>query len=208
MHKLVSTLKSIYKGDIINISKEINNNCLAFAKAVNSTTNYQDCGQINMQKREYDNYIGKLGEYGVYSFLKTLSKGLQFTIDEPDINIYNSKKKSWKSDLCIKQDDVTIDFAVKSQAWAQAKRYDFSGTFQIASFRKDSIFERPDELVFLALVDDRTDVKVLVMPPKQVSEIKFADPKLPKFKGLKLCYYAKDNFDDRNLKIVKAFLEK
>jgi len=151
-----------------------------------------------MDKRFIDNMIGKLAEFSVYGIIKNIC---EIEIAPPDIIIYSGKKKSWRSDLVIKADDGDLNIAVKSQSMSQAVKYSFSGTFQSASFRKDKVFENTDELIFLCMVDDTITEyrKTLVMPPKQLKEITFADPKLLKFKGIKTCYYARDNFSTDNL---------
>ena len=187
----------------VGINDKICNQCQSFAQEVNSTTKYGDCGQNNMDKRQFDNFVGKIAEFGVYAVLSKMGKEYNFTINLPDCNIYKGKEKSWRSDFCIQStvdENIKLDIAVKGQALTQAKKYELSGTFQIASFRKDNVFTKPDELVFLCLVDDISDkYRVLVLPPKQIKNIKFSDPKIPKFKGLKSCYYAKDNFDKEKL---------
>lgn len=186
----------------VTINDEVFDSCSKFANDVNPTTKYNDCGQVDMSKRLIDNLIGKIAEFGVYGILNKIGKDKNFNVCMPDINIYKGKKKNWKSDLAIETDDGYVSIAVKSQSLSQALKYSFSGTFQIASFRKDKVFDNANELIFLCLVDDVNSKykKILILPPKKVSDITFADPKLPKFRGIKTCYYAKDNFNAEQLK--------
>ncbi|MFZ4768630.1 MAG: hypothetical protein ACOYLO_00520 [Ferruginibacter sp.] len=180
----------------VSINDEILDLCKKFASAVNPTTRYDDCGQNDMDKRYIDNLIGKISEFAVYGILNSIGKENNFEVNRPDINIYKGKKKSWKSDLSIIATDNEINMAVKSQTLSQALKYSFSGTFQAASFRRDAALDNSNEIIFLCLVDDSSDYKkTLVLPPKKISDIKMSDPKLPKFRGIKICYYAKENFE-------------
>lgn len=184
----------------VEIKDEVYQMCYKFANEVNPTTKYGDCGQNDMNKRMIDNLIGKIGEFAVWFILKHICS---LQSDSPDCNIYKGKQKSWKSDLLINTDDGNINCAVKTQSLSQAIKYGLSGTFQIASFRKDKVFDSKNELIFLCLVDDNDEnlcyKRILVLPPKKITDIKFSDPKLLKFKGIKTCYYAHENFDKEKL---------
>lgn len=196
---LTNTLQQKFQNAIeISLNPHIYNLCINFAKNVNSTTCYNDCGQNDLSKKELDNIVGKLGEWGTYGALMNIGKSIgDFSISYPDMAIYTSSNKSWESDFVIKHKSTVNRIAVKSQEISQAKRFGFSGTFQIASNRKDSVFTHPNELVFLCLVDVNKDTpRVLILPPKTVSEIKFSEPALAKYKDFKTCYYAKENFDN------------
>lgn len=194
-------LNSFEDAIAVDIGKDVYDICNKFAESVNPTTKYNDCGQNDMSKRLLDNLIGKIGEFSVFGILRMIGKEKGFSINYPDVNVYKGKQKNWKSDLAIPCDDGDINIAVKSQSLSQALKYSFSGTFQTASFRKDKVFDNKDELIFLCLIDDVVGdyKKSLVLPPKTIDDIKFSDPKLPKFKGIKTCYYAKDNFHHDHL---------
>lgn len=198
---ILDIIKSKFTSAIeVSINDEIYNACENFANKVNPTTKYNDCGQNDMNKRLIDNLIGKIAEFGTYGILNSIAKENGFTINQPDVLIYKGKKKSWKSDLIIEADDGDINIAVKAQSLSQAMKYSLSGTFQAASFRKDKVLDSTDEIIFLCMVNDTNYRKVLVLPPKTIGEIKFGDPKLFKFKGIKICYYAKDNFAEEDIK--------
>jgi len=185
----------------VEINDEIYEICRDFAEKVNPTTKYGDCGQNNMNKRLIDNLIGKIAEFSTYAILNKIGRNNEFILDMPDISIYKGRQKTWKSDLSIKADDGEINIAVKSQSVSQAKKYSLSGTFQISATRSDKVFEKQDELIFLCLVDDINNdgKKTLILPPKTIGNIKFSDPKLPKYKGVKTCYYARENFEEETL---------
>ena len=202
-NQILDTIKEKFKYAIeVKISDDVYNICLNFAEKVNTTTKYEDCGQFNMDKRKIDNLIGKIAEYSVYAVLDKIGKEHNFKMNLPDIEIYKGRKKSWRSDLVIDAEDGYVDIGVKAQSLSQAIKYSLSGTFQIASFRKDEVFKHPNEVIFLCMVDDMGgDYKrIMLLPPKKICEIIFADPKVPRFKGIKTCYYAKDNFEQKELK--------
>lgn len=182
------------------ITKDVLETCEEFAKKVNETTIYSDCGQNNLKKKYQDNLIGKLSEFGVYSVLNFIKKDV-FSVSKPDTNIYQGNEKSWDSDLFIESNNEKINIAVKSQTLSQAKVYGFSGTFQNSITRKDSAIQNKNELVFLCLhfVQNKV-IKILVMPPKFIKDISFLPPKDPRLAEYKTCYYVYNNFDTNNLK--------
>lgn len=185
----------------IIIPNDIVEECSKFAEKVNETTMYADCGQTNNKKKIFDNFVGKLGEFAVYKLLSSINKDY-YSINEPDINIYEGAKKNWDSDLYLKKGEDKISIAVKSQDVSQAKIYGFSGTFQNSSSRKDKAIYNKNELVFLCLhfSENKKVHKVLVMPPKKISEISFLAPKEVRLADSKICYYAYNNFNTTNLK--------
>jgi hypothetical protein len=189
--------------NLVGLNEKIYTICEKFAEQVNPTTKYSDCNQNNIKKKLLDNLVGKLGEFGCYCILKEVASKYNWLLELPDTKIYKGTKKNWRSDLIISDGITTVNFAVKTQLLSQAKKYGFSGTFQCAEFRRDTVLQRPDEFVFLCMVDDSRSLKsanVLIMPVKQVKDIKLSDPKLIKLKGYKKCYYARENFDNECLK--------
>ena len=190
----------------IKLEQHIYDICEKFAYEVNPTTKYADCGQNDMNKRLTDNIIGKVGEFAAYTELCALGKEYGFITTPPDTKIYKGRQKSWRADMLINCADGYLCVAVKAQSLSQALKYSFSGTFQCASFRKDAALEKNDELIILCLVDDMSanNDRIMILPPKIIGEIKFSDPKLPKYKGIKICYYARDNFD---LDILRGWVD-
>jgi len=167
-----------------NHSKEI----MQFAEKVSITTNYSDCNQNNFNLKVYQHYIGKLGELAVYLYLKD-----KHNITKPDFKIYETKNKSWDSDLKISNKHLSI----KTQDVKSAKRFELSWTFQyIKNGRKDSSIKN-NTIVIPTLYDNNyyKDLRIIIFPSINIKEIKFGEPKKQSLKGKKLVMYATDNYN-------------
>jgi hypothetical protein len=97
-------------------------------------------GQIDSNKRTQDVLVGKLAEFATYAALKNYYPDLT----APDINIYDRKEKSWKSDLETKH----FYISVKGQNVDQVKRYGISWVFEKA----DKGLTKTDKPTYLSLV--------------------------------------------------------
>lgn len=107
------------------ITEDLNNKCIAFAKAsVNSSADkYARRNQYDVEKIVKDIRNGKLGEEGVYEILFEQYPNLS----KPDHNIYDKANKSWAPDL---KDPSGIVVAVKSQDIESALNFGESWVFQ------------------------------------------------------------------------------
>jgi hypothetical protein len=165
---------------------------MRFAEQVSMTTNYSDCNQTNYNLKVYQHYIGKLGELAVFLYLR--QEG--YNITEPDFKIYQSKDKSWDSDLKIND----LHISIKTQDIESAKRFGLSWTFQhIKNGRKDfTIKENP--IVIPTLYDNfyYNKIRIIIFPSIEMKNIKFGEPKKESLKGKKLVMYAEDNYNDIN----------
>ncbi len=154
-----------------------------FAEAVTNTTNYADTNQTQTAKVINDHFISKLGEEAAKMVLSPFA-----TVVGPDYAIYGAKEKSWQADLFVNG----VPLAVKTQKTSAALRYGLSWTFQCSTWRKDTILQQPDAWV---LFTEYNDVQApfctcYVLPPYQIRELQFGEPRLPYLKGHKKVVYA------------------
>ncbi len=154
-----------------------------FAQSVVRTTNYSDANQTQINKIINDHYVSKLGEEAVKMVM-----GGYAEVKGPDYQIYEAKQKSWEADLFINETPL----AVKTQTTSAAIRYGLSWTFQSGLKRKDTILEQPDAwVVFVEYDDSHIPFQTcFVLPPFQIKELVFNEPKLAHLKGHKKVVYA------------------
>ena len=154
-----------------------------FAESVAHTTNYGDANQTEIKKIINDHYISKLGEEAVKMIMSRYA-----AVKGPDYEIYEAKRKSWEADLFINE----LPLAVKTQTTSAAVRYGLSWTFQSGPKRRDILLQQPDAWVAFVEYDDlHTPFQTcFVLPPFQVKELVFGEPKLMHLKGHKKVVYA------------------
>ena len=158
---------------------------MQFANAVVDTVNYQDSLQFNRDKILDDHFVSKLGEEAV----RQAFEAFQCEIQGPDYTIYNGKRKSWDSDLCVNG----IALAVKTQRKSAAERYGLSWTFQKSSFRTDPILQKPQAWVcFVEFSDFSENPHFTVFPPFQIKDLPFKAPRLARLVDKKIAVYAED----------------
>ena len=154
-----------------------------FANEVVATTNYSDANQTQVDKIINDHFVSKLGEEAVKMVMSRYTE-----VKGPDYEIYGAKQKSWDSDLFING----FGLAVKTQTTSAAIRYGLSWTFQNGIKRKDIILQQPAAWVAFVEYDDTHEPyqTCFVLPPFQIKELSFDEPKLAHLKGHKKVVYA------------------
>ncbi len=171
-----SVLKIVLTDNLIEKARQ-------FADAVTLTTNYSDANQTKIDKIKKDHFVSKLGEEAAAFVLSQYAK-----VEGPDYTIYQAKEKSWQADLFVNE----IPVAVKSQTTSAAIRYGLSWTFQAGIKRKDIILQQPEKWVCFVEYDDYHSPyqTCFVLPPFQVKELVFDEPKLAYLKDHKKVVYA------------------
>jgi hypothetical protein len=193
---------------IFVIDKSIINKCKVFSENVINTTDYSDSNQNDKQKEMMDHFIGKIGEFGAYLYLRSL--GYKEVL-EPDCKIYTNNK-SWDEDL--KCGDLT--FGIKTQSYSMAKNLSkkfntkltdtISWTFQFGEQRKDKVFDNNDNNIIFTLYIKKfkTDVdRVLVFPIKKIGNIIFKESLMEHVRDSKKIAYGIDNYKDFEKWLVK-----
>ena len=165
------------------LSKEIIDKAKQFAKAVTLTTDYSDTNQSTTDKIIRDHFVSKLGEEAARIVMSRFA-----SVEGPDYNIYTAKQKSWEADLFVNK----LPLAVKTQTTSAAVRYGLSWTFQCGIKRRDIILDKPDAWVIFVEYDDMHEPyqTCFVLPPFQIKELRFSEPKLSHLRGHKKVVYA------------------
>ncbi len=154
-----------------------------FANAVTPSTVYADTNQFILDKVINDHFISKLGEEAVKAVMSRFAD-----VTGPDYNIYQGKEKSWMADLFINN----MPLAIKTQATSAAMRYGLSWTFQCSAKRKDILLHQPEAWVAFVEYDDthKPYQTCFVLPPFQIKELVFGEPRLAYLKQHKKVVYA------------------
>ena len=169
----------------------IYHSCHKFANLEIQTTEKQRNrrNQWNRDKMIVDNRIGKIGEWAVaFNMWKN-----EIECNEPDMEIYTVKKKSFDADLVYKDG---VDLHVKSQSVVSAQRYGASWTFQKGGQgygHTDPILRSGDGMAIFAIVDEKNH-KADIFGPMDLDTLRnnLRDPKLQKLKHTKACLYLSD----------------
>jgi len=146
------------------ISEDINNKCLAFAKASvsSSSDKYARRQQFDVEKIMKDIKIGKIGEEGVYEKVSILYPELS----KPDHQIYSKKDKSWSPDLIDSESGLHL--AVKSQGIESALAFEDSWVFQYNDGKNYDC----DKGVFKEVNDKHYVAFTSINVPKRIGEIR------------------------------------
>jgi hypothetical protein len=169
----------------IKLEKDIVEKVNNFADSIN-TDFYSTRGQSNTDKKKNDQQVGKLGEYGIYFYLK--SQG--FDVSEPDCKIYKAREKSWSPDL--KVIDISADIHVKSQSFSSGERYGISWLFQKNDKHIFNTDTKNQYVAFVSVDNDECYVKNIVELQDLHNEKLFKEPKLDYLKNNKVAVYFKD----------------
>ena len=166
--------------------------CRKFAedRLVLSANCYKWRGEQNKSKMIEDILVGTLGEFGVYEYLK--QKGIQ--VSEPDLKIYEQKRKSHSADLQSEE----FKFHVKSQTSRSISRYGHSYLFQ----QKDKLVLSPSAMDFVCFTSVDLDGRVVEVHGvvKGVDLVPFySECKVPMYRHTKCALYLKDFQDKINL---------
>jgi len=166
-----------------NIDEQTYQRCVKFANDSVKTNidEYSRRNQNNIDKIIDDIIIGKMGEFGAYSML--IEKG--FTLNEPDLSIYDKKHKSFDADL--KTDKFNIH--VKSQNIQQKTAFTTSWLFQ----SNDKLVTKPDDkdIIVFCQVDGR-EVEILFYQKAKLLKGLYRDPKKESLRGNKKAIYYQD----------------
>ncbi len=179
------------------ISEDLNNKCIAFAKASvsSSADKYARRQQYDVEKIVKDIRNGKIGEEGVHQLLLENYPDLS----PPDHQIYAKKDKSWAPDL--KDQASGIRVAVKSQDIESALAFGESWVFQFGNGGKydcdTGVFKETDPnhyVAFVALnVPKRTGtIKALVKVQWLHDKKLFKEMKKESLRGNKMAVYLED----------------
>lgn len=132
---------------LYNFTKEEIDAAQLFSESVD-TSFYSTRNQFNESKKIKDSFIGKLGEFAAYHYLKDKVED----ISVPDLNIYDAKSKSWDFDLKSK----SANFHVKTQDLVQGEKYGTSWIFQYGNGKSRSydkeIFDKLTDNQYIAFV--------------------------------------------------------
>ena len=128
----------------VQLSTDEINRCKVYARDVAPSCIYES-EQRDLKKITFNHFIGKLGEFSAYHWLKNFG----FKLEEPDLEIYAKGKKNHNSDLKVNNTEI----AVKTQHDSRANLYGWSWTFQMGEY-PDKIFENPFNLVMLVKIAD------------------------------------------------------
>lgn len=179
------------------ITEDMNNKCLAFAKASvsSSSDKYARRQQFDVEKIIKDIRNGKVGEEGVYEKYSALYPNLS----KPDHNIYDKKDKSWSPDLIDSESGIHL--AVKSQDIESALAFEESWVFQYGNGGKydcdTGVFKEVDPnhyVAFVALnVPKRFGIIKAVVKVQWLHDKKlFKEMKKQSLRGNKVAVYYED----------------
>ena len=168
---------------IVEISKYYIRKCEEFAEKQIETSHhlYRYRGEKNMEKMKEDIKIGKMGELGVYTYLKEHG----YDPKKPDFKVYKNRNKSFDADIltiCGKK------IHVKSQGEQSVKRYGASWLLQ----KEDKITKFPtkDDFIVMCKVYGR-EVEILgAIEVKDLLEYNLLEePRVPRYRHTKRALY-------------------
>lgn len=168
------------------ISDEDFAKCKAFVEA--RLAENQDLYKKRGGFKEEDLWVGVLAEFASYYYLKEK----KIEVDEPDLKIYNSRKKSYNADLS----DGKRQFHVKGQSERSASLYGDSWLMQ----RYDKIVKNPHRNHFIVpcRVDiDKRKVKIWGIVSNFAIHRKgcWGECKHPAFRTTKVAIYLDSLYD-------------
>lgn len=169
----------------IKLNLENYNKCLEFAdlRTADSEKLYKSRGEKNSKKIYEDILNGVLAEWACHDYLSKLVPELS----EPDMQIYEKRKKSFSPDLS----SGNFKFHIKSQSKASADRYGASWLFQ----KTDKLFQRgaKDEFLVFAIVhQDHVEFLGGVSISDLVEKNLLAEPKVYQYRFSKVAIYFQD----------------
>ncbi len=165
---------------IYNIDEELYEKCKKFAhdRIGKSSNLYAYRGESNQNKMIEDIVIGTLGEWAIYNHLIELG----YKIEEPDMKIYEAKRKSFNADLQF--DEVNIH--VKSQGVESVKKYGNSWLLQ----RSDKVVKTPTEYDIFAFTNvNLIDKTINILGYCWATDMKYDECKVPRYRSTKVAIY-------------------
>jgi hypothetical protein len=172
---------------IVLLGKVAYNRCNKFAdkRMEGSKGLYSYRGETNSSKMKDDIIIGTMGEMGVNKYM--VDKG--YECSEPDLKIYENKRKSFDADLF--SGDIKIH--IKSQGVESAKRYGNSWLFQ----RSDSLVKDPSEHDLICFTNVNLETREVTIlgfcwAKDIVDNNRFAECRVFRYRNTKVALYLKD----------------
>jgi len=170
---------------IIKLSQELYDRCRKFAehRIKGSKGLYAYRGEQNQQKMIEDVIVGTMCEWGAFEYLK--SKGI--ITSEPDMVIYETKRKSFSADLASE----TCKIHVKGQSSSSYSKYGYSWLLQ----RKDKITAcASDSEYFIFASNNGLEVEILgICKVKDIVDGNlFGECKVYQYRHTKVALYLKD----------------
>jgi len=169
--------------------------CSVFAEKqiTTSRAHYKRRNQSNSTRIVKQITDGKMGEIIAARYLRNNG----FDCNNPDFEIYSSRKKSFEADLFCGQGNTKQNVHVKTQNSQSAARYGSSWVFQAGGAgygHSDPCLgtSNDDWCVFVTL--DCNDESASIVGPLCMTDVHqhFKDPKLSHLVGIKKCVYLED----------------
>lgn len=168
---------------IVEIDDELYIKCEKFAidRISGSVDCYVSRGESRRSKIVEDLIVGAIGEWVVYEHLKSLG----YECSEPDMKIYEKRRKSFAADLYV--DEINIH--VKSQSLASSKRYGYSWLMQ----RHDKAVKNPqDDEIFAFTNVNLEDMEATVLGYCWAKNMTYGECKVPRYRNTKVAIYLQD----------------
>ena len=175
---------------IVKIDKRIVKRIEEFAdkRIEGSKSLYAHRGEARVEKIRNDIIIGAMGEFAI----KKVLKDMKLKCTDPDLKIYEGRKKSFEADLFCEKKNIHV----KSQSTFSAERYGYSWLCQ----RTDPLYKDPQENDLFAFnCVDLEKREVTFLGFCKASDIKkydlWKECKVPMFRRTKIALYLTDFAD-------------
>lgn len=170
---------------IITLNKEIIVAINDFVEHID-TKRYNQRNQTNEKKKKKDQFAGKAFEWASYLYLT--KAGLQCS--EPDMNIYESNKKSFAPDLNVEGVSLHCKSCYKNSKYPTSWVFQRSDSNRLSG--KDKEFYNPSKvgLLMAGVFDEKSfDVEIKWMIDKNNIIGLLEEPLVWQLKGIKECLY-------------------
>ena len=180
---------------IINIDEDTYLKCVVFAeqRLSSSEAEYKRRGESKSLKIKQDILTGAMGEWANYKYLADLG----IDVCEPDMNIYEKKKKSFSPDLTGE-----YNFHIKSQTLKSRGRYGPSWLFQ----RYDKLVTEPsdkDYFIFNCINGREVEIMAIVKCKDITDNNLYGQCKVPSYGKTKVALYLNDLSDINTWRLAK-----
>lgn len=169
----------------INVPTEIITKINEFVDQID-TKHYNRRGQTNEKKKKKDQFAGKISEWATYLFLKEQN----IECSEPDMTIYEKKKKNFAPDMMVEKVPLHVKSCHKDS------KYPVSWIFQKSDLNglsgKDKEFYNKDNsgIISCCVVDHKNnDVQIVWFLDKNVAIDILEPPKVFQLMNVKECLY-------------------
>lgn len=173
----------------IQLNQPLIDKCQAFAleRIGLSEDLYRKRGEARKSKMVEDICVGTMAEWACYSYLKDKAASC-VEITEPDMTIYEKRKKSFSPDLQYTAVTEVFNIHVKSQTHESANKYGASWLFQ----KEDKLFKSAGEndyIAFCLVEGSKVDIMAIVKVLELVERDLLAEPKVFQYKHSKKAIY-------------------